>query len=161
MEITIIDQQKKVPLKLSSLRKIVKTILHKEGIVHASLSFVFVTHQKIRALNRKYLHHDYATDTIAFDNQERDSKTVRYPSRRKKAKSIAGDIVISTDAVLRCAPLYGVSLQQELVLYMIHGLLHLMGFNDHHAQEIEKMRKKEKEILAFLGRRINGTITTK
>ena len=67
MDITIQDHQKKVRLNSFQIIKITKAILRHEQIGQATLSIVFVSHQKIRALNKQYLKRDHVTDVLAFD----------------------------------------------------------------------------------------------
>lgn len=144
MEIAFENLQKKVSLNPPQILKIAKTILLHEGVEKASLSIVFVTRQRIKALNKKFLHRDYVTDVLAFDSSE-----------GGRAKQIAGDIIISTDAVLKNAKVYETTPVRELALYVIHGILHLLGFDDHKPQDIKRMRKKEQELLEYLGAKIN------
>ena len=67
MDITIQDHQKKVRLNSLKITKLTKSILRHEGVSQATLSIVFVSHQKIRALNRQYLKRNHVTDVLAFD----------------------------------------------------------------------------------------------
>lgn len=71
-----------------------------------------------------------------------------------------GDIVISTDAVIKNARIYKTTHPQELMLYVVHGILHLLGYDDHAEKDIRRMRKKESELMGLLSQRINRTITT-
>jgi len=146
MEIAVENQQKKLRLKSTQISKIAKTILHREGVKKANLSIVFVTSQKIRNLNKEYLGRSYATDVLAFDLSERGSKTLQ------------GDIIISTDAVIKNARLFNIDQSEELSLYVIHGILHLLGFDDHRQIDIKKMRKKEEEMLKYLGTQARRTL---
>ena len=61
--------------------------------------------------------------------------------------SIAGEIFISVDAACKNAPLYNMTVQRELVLYLIHGILHLLGYDDHGPKQIKRMRQREEQIL--------------
>ena len=151
MEIQIRDHQKKLQLNPAQIKKIVRIILQHEEINDAELSFVFVTHQKISAFNKKYLKRNYATDVLAFES-------LGWQGEERNNKNLAGDIMISTDAVLKNHKLYGMSLAQELSLYVIHGILHLIGFDDHSKKDITKMRKKEDELMRVLGKMINPVI---
>jgi len=151
MEITFKDHQKKVPLNSSQIIKITKLILRHEGVQKATLSIVFVSHQKIKALNKRYLHRNHATDVLAFDLSEklsRNKKIIRKP------KEVTGDIIISTDAALKNIKRFNTALTRELALYIVHGILHLLGYDDHRAVDIKKIRKKEQEILGYLGTKI-------
>lgn len=96
----------------------------------------------MRTLNKKYLRHDYTTDVLTFDWKQQDSGFI-----------IDGEIVISAQAAKRNALDYQASVHDEILLYMIHGILHLRGFDDHRPKDIKKMRAKEDELMGLLGLR--------
>ena len=146
-EVTFADHQKKVQLNSLKILKITKAILHYESVDQAILSVVFVTHQKIKAFNEEYLKRNYVTDVLAFDL----SDTVL---SKRKTKGVIGDIIISTDAALKNVSMYQTTLSEELSLYIVHGILHLCGYDDHKSSDIQRMRKKEKKIVFFLGTKI-------
>ena len=106
------------------------------------LTFLFVTHQRLRALNRKFLNRNYATDVLAFAGKG------LYPLVPKK--QLIGDIIISVDAAKENAKRFETSFEYEIVLYMIHGILHLLGFNDHNQRDIKRMRSEEKRLFKCL-----------
>ncbi len=133
--------QKKVPVKLGHIGRIVRTILMREGVRDASLNIIFVSSRKIRSLNRQYLRRDYVTDVLAFDSSD-----------DTRPGQVSGDIAICVDMALRNAKAYQTSLDRELVLYVAHGILHLLGFDDHKPADIRKMRRKEAEVLRYLGK---------
>ena len=130
-------------------------VLHHEGIDCADLSVTFVTRQRMRSLNKKYLRRDYGTDVLAFELEN------PVPIRNKavrKGKMITGEIIISTDAVLQNARIYSTSLAREAVLYVVHGILHLLGYDDHKQGKIKKMRNKEQVLIDYLGAKINKCV---
>ena len=143
MEIRIEDQQKTIPLKPAVLRKIVQKILRHEKISRAALSFVFVTDQKMRAFNKKYLGRDHTTDVLAFDlKEDRPVGT--------KARSLEGDIIISATTACKNAKAFKTFPQHEITLYIAHGILHLLGYDDHSPKDIKKIRAKEQELMALV-----------
>lgn len=152
MQIEVLNHQKKIPLNLKQIKTIITAILKSERIPAANLSFVFVTRQKITALNKKFLHRNHATDVLAFDLYEENFPVQR--PRRRRVNFLAGDIVISVDAALKAAKEYKTTPQRELALYMVHGVLHLRGYDDHSARKRKVMRKKEEELLGRLGKTI-------
>ena len=89
-----------------------------------------------------------ATDVLAFDLA--DNVLAQRPSR--KIKKLSGEIVISTDTVSRHAKVFAITPQRELTLCVIHGILHLLGYDDHRAIDVARMRRKENELLDFLSR---------
>lgn len=92
----------------------------------------------MRALNKKYLRHDYATDVLTFDWKQQDSGVI-----------LDGEIIISTQTAKRNALDYRASAEDEILLCMIHGILHLCGFDDHSPADIKKMRAKENELMGL------------
>ena len=97
------------------------------------LVFVFCSDQYLLEINREYLHHDYFTDIITFNyNQE---------------NVVSGDIFISLDTVGVNAEEYQVSFLNELHRVMIHGILHLIGFDDKTDDQKKIMREKENDAL--------------
>ena len=95
------------------------------------LSIVFVGTKRMRAINKKYLGHDYATDVLAFDF----------------GKSRQGEIIICPHIAAAYAKAHQTSTENEIILYVIHGILHLAGFDDHKPKDTLQMRRMEKELL--------------
>ena len=100
------------------------------------IGYMFVDDEKILEVNREYLGHDYYTDIITFDYDERDV--------------LNGDIVISVDTVRSNAEQFGKSFDDELHRVIIHGILHLCGINDKGPGERELMEAAEDRALALL-----------
>ena len=107
--------------------------VEKEKRTLKDLNFIFTTNEYLLDINRKYLNHNYYTDVITFDYTE--------------SGAIAGDIYISIDQVRLNARDYDVEFKQELSRVIIHGVLHLLGFNDQSAEEKRRMRTMEDEAL--------------
>ena len=112
------------------------SISKNEGKDIGSLNFLFVDDKEMLKYNKKYLQHESYTDIITFDN-----------SLNNK---IAGDIVISLERVNENAKYYQVSYNYELERVMVHGLLHLLGYNDKNKEEKIIIRKKENYYLKNL-----------
>ena len=151
MDITLKDHQKKVRLNSPQILTVIRAILRHENVNAAILSIVFVSHQKIRALNKKYLKRNYVTDVLAFDLKDNE-----FP--KQMSKTLTGDIIISTDAALKNVNTFQTTLSQELVLYIVHGILHLLGYDDHKPADVKRMRRKEQDILKSLGKKINTIV---
>ena len=100
------------------------------------LVYIFCSDEEILRMNREYLKHDYYTDIITFDYSEKDV--------------ISGDIFISLDTVKSNANQFLTDYSEELYRVMIHGILHLCGFNDKTPEEATLMRKQEDEALSHL-----------
>lgn len=100
------------------------------------ISVIFCSDNYILDINIKYLGHDYFTDIITFDYCE--------------GKTLSGDLFISIDSVRENASFYGVDFDDELNRVIVHGLLHLIGYDDHTEEDIATMRAKENYYLGFL-----------
>ena len=148
MTINVANLQKKVSLNPQRVQKIITTILRREGLKKTSLSVAFVTAQKIRALNQKFLKHSYPTDVLAFDLTEPFLLKSRFLFGKRKLSQ--WEIIISTDAAIQNAKRFKTSVREEMTLYVIHGLLHLLGYDDHRSKDVERIRTKEQELLNFL-----------
>ena len=152
MKITFKDHQKKVRLNSLQILTVTKAILHHENVHHATLSIVFVSYQKIRAFNKRYLKRNHVTDVLAFDLND-------HVLSKRTPKTLTGDIIISTDAALKNVNAFQTTLSYELVLYIAHGILHLLGYDDHKPADVKRMRRKEKEILSCLGKKIDAVVS--
>lgn len=119
----------------STLKWVVKSI-DLMGFKPGCLSFVFCDDSYIRKINKLYLKHDYFTDVISFDHSN--------------GKLINGDIFVSIDTVKKNALEYHVTFKEELFRVIIHGVLHLCGFNDVTNKEKSIMRDKENNLLKLI-----------
>lgn len=98
--------------------------------------------ETITRMNTDYLGHDTATDVLAFDLHSESPVIPDSP--------VYGEIYVSIDAALEAAQIYGTSPAYELVLYIVHGILHLVGYGDHEEPERAAMRSAEQSILESL-----------
>jgi probable rRNA maturation factor len=138
MKIAIASPQETVPIDRKALRHVVQTVLEGEGVADAEISLAFVDNATIHQLNKRYLNHDEPTDILTFPLSE--------PNSRK----LAGELVIGAEVALAQAQSRGHDVQAELALYVIHGLLHLGGFDDKSAEDVAAMRERERYYLARL-----------
>lgn len=106
------------------------------GFAIGELSFIFCSDEYLKKINIKYLNHDFFTDVITFDYS--------------KDKLLFGDVYVSTDRVKENAETYNSSFNKELFRVMIHGVLHLCGFNDKTKKEKTLIRSKENEALSTI-----------
>ena len=134
-----LEIKKKIPsLSAVRVRRFTQGVLRKLGKSHMDLSLVLTNDREIRRFNRKYLHHDRPTDVLAFNLKE------GLPISKRK---ILGDIMISTERAKIYAKRFENTFWDEVKLYIVHGILHLLGYDDHKARDRVRMRRKEKEIL--------------
>ena len=100
-----------------------------EGCYIGRLDYFFIDDNSQRQINSEFLEHDYNTDVITFDYS--------------KGKSLYGEVYIAIETVKRNSLNYKTIFRQEYLRVMIHGLLHLIGYNDKTEQEAKEMRMKE------------------
>jgi rRNA maturation RNase YbeY len=111
----------------------IKYIVNDSEFELEELSYVFCTDDFLLAMNKEHLNHDYYTDIITFNYN------VDF--------SLSGDLFISYDRIVDNANVLGVSVFDELSRVMIHGVLHLLGYNDKSDKEQEEMTRLENECL--------------
>ena len=119
-------------------------ILSASGCPDAELSVLIVDDVRIRELNRDYLQRDNATNVISFAIQEAGQAGIQ--------PSLLGDVVISADTAARDAGEAGCSVDSELCFLLLHGTLHLLGY-DHErgtAEEAERMEARERELFTLI-----------
>lgn len=114
---------------------IAETIGQEEKLL-GEIAYVFCSDDYLLSLNKEYLNHDTLTDIITFNYCE--------------GNQIHGDIFISIERVKENAVIYNTTFEKELHRVMIHGILHLLGYNDKTAKEKELMRTKENFYLTLL-----------
>jgi probable rRNA maturation factor len=135
--ITIIikNLQNKIPVRASKIRRTVSEVISAEGLAKkGEVNVSFITDTRIKKLNSRFHGRETATDVLAFDlsrNQE----------------ELIADIYISADTALKNSRIFSAHPERELLLYVIHGLLHLAGYDDHKARDVKAMRRKEEFYL--------------
>ncbi|MDI6736065.1 MAG: rRNA maturation RNase YbeY [bacterium] len=144
-------QSNKKKLKINQLRQIIKDTLKYEGVRDGELSVVLGEDALLRRLNKEYRGIDKPTDVLTFDLGQicRTCQTRRTGLTGPTQK--LGEIIISLDAVNRQAEEYNHSFEKELTILLIHGLLHLLGY-DHSPDNLpqEQMAILTNKILAQL-----------
>jgi len=120
MKIWIRNRQKHTPLNLREIRRVVQRILTELGLLEAELSLLFVNDLQIQALNRQYLRQDKPTNVLAFPMREGEFPTLH--------PHLLGDLVISVETARRQSNRFGLSQMEMVILLMVHGVLHLIGY---------------------------------
>ncbi len=117
-----------------SVRRWLKFVAESEIRKIGNVSIIFCSDNYILDINLKYLQHDYFTDIITFNYNEGDY--------------ISGDLFISVDSVKENSVMYGTEFIDELHRVIVHGILHLIGYDDHSEEDQKLMRSKEDYYLA-------------
>jgi probable rRNA maturation factor len=138
--LTVRNCQRKHPLNTRLLRRVVQALLEDHLTQEDyDLGVYFIGAGEITRLNEQFLRHQGPTDVIAFDYAE--------PG---KSSALHGEIFVCVDEALIQAPHFHVSWQTELVRYVIHGVLHLRGFDDHVTEARRRMKSVEGQLLRRL-----------
>lgn len=148
MAVLFQTQVRAVQFDEARLRRLAQAVLCDVGESSAELGLSFVGDRRMRRLNREFRHKDRTTDVLAFATRE-----ARLPHATRLAAGLLGDIVISIPTAMRQARDEERSLDQEIAVLLIHGILHLCGY-DHERSEAEarRMQRRERTVLTGLGR---------
>ena len=138
INVEVTNRQSALSVDAAHLQEAVVTVLQGESVQAATVSLAIVDDRTIHRLNQRYLQHDYPTDVLSFlldDNP----------------LSLEGEVIVSAETACRVADSFAWSPGRELLLYVIHGTLHLVGYDDHDPIERRRMRSREREYLVQLG----------
>ena len=145
-QIEIQNSQTQLAIDESQLESAISFLLQSEQVTRAEISLAIVDNPTIRQLNQQYLAHDYDTDVLSFlldcDTALDSTKT----EFRGAGKQIEGEVIVSAEMAVAMSAEYDWSAEQELLLYVIHGLLHLCGYDDLTEEELRIMRQREQQI---------------
>ncbi len=133
-----ISNEHDFPLDEGRLKKAVRAVLKDAGYENGEISIAIVGGAEMLALNRKYLNHDYPTDVLSFVLDEEEGR-------------LDGEIIASSDYALIEAEIYNWTAEDEILLYVIHGSLHLVGHDDLEPARKQKMRGAERHYLGLFG----------
>jgi len=122
-----------LPIKVGRLKQLADFVLKKEGVRDGYISIALVDDQRIKEINRVYAKIEKPTDVLSFDLSEKDY--------------FIGDIIISVETAQRKAKEVDWSLEKEVGLYLVHGILHLVGYDDQKKKDYLRMKKREEEIV--------------
>jgi probable rRNA maturation factor len=146
--VQITKKFKNIDIRLPRLKKLVEVICNRFKLSKTTISIAIVDDTQIRKVNKQFLNYDNPTDCLSFNLSDNDTNSV---------KSLYGEhsrtieLVVNGEMAVRQANLRGHSGEAELALYITHGLLHNLGFDDSTQKQAEKMHNTENEILQQLG----------
>ena len=137
MQITLRNLQKKVPVQTEKIKKLILKVLKGEKVkASGRINICFVDNPQIKKFNAKFLKTNSSTDVLAFNLSDKKEKDI-----------ILADIMVSAQAALKQAANFKTTPDYELSLYVVHGILHILGFGDHTLSQIKLMRKKESQYV--------------
>ncbi len=144
---------KDIDINLPKLKKLVKAVCSRFKLSKATINIAIAADSQIRKLNKQFLNRSSTTDCLSFDLSGDDKKSgcrgeTAGPGKRTPRLF---EIVVNAEKAVKQAGLRGHSGEAELALYITHGLLHNLGFDDSKQRAAKKMHKTEDEILQQLG----------
>jgi len=143
MEILIKNQQKIIKINQEKTKgKIKKVLQHLKVDEKTEISVLFTDDNFIRSLNNRYRGIDKPTDVLSFSLQEGAVKSPEIESNK-----LLGDIIISVEIAQKQADNLNHSIEKELTVLLIHGLLHLTGYDHEEDKDYKIMREKESKML--------------
>jgi len=146
-KIEITDLQDHVRLDKKLILRVVRRVIKEEGRSAKSLSIVLTDNRHIRDLSNEYLGRDAPTDVISFPLEDLD-----WPGGYASNNGgINGEIIASAERALEQAKAIHGNPEAELLLYLVHGLLHLIGYDDRTPQDAKRMHAREDALLAEFG----------
>jgi probable rRNA maturation factor len=152
-----VDERYEGMVDAGALHSLAIRVLRAEGRVGPlELGVVVTTDDEVLALNRQYLGHDYKTDVISFGMEDEEPEVAFLtPAERPP---YLGDVVISYDRAAEQAPEYGHSTEQEVATLLVHGVLHLLGWDDADEESRVRMHARQDSLLriANFGFRIDS-----
>jgi probable rRNA maturation factor len=132
ISVTITNRQKTLSLDRKRMRGAVQAILRDAEITNAQIGIAVVDDAAIAKLHGEFLNDPEPTDVLSF-------------MLERSPDGLEGEVVVSADTAQNCAHVYGCAAEDELILYVIHGALHLVGYDDATPRNRAVMRKKERE----------------
>ena len=142
IQVDVSNQQASHTIDEGLVAAAVRTVLAGEGITRATISVAIVDDPTIHELNRTYLNHDYPTDVLSFRLNE-------------ETADLDGELIVSAETAANQAEQYGWTMADELLLYLVHGTLHLVGYEDEDAASQSQMRNRERHFLKQFGREVH------
>jgi probable rRNA maturation factor len=158
MNIVIANRQQARKIDPRLLRKIAEALLVDLEIEEAELGINLVAAREMTLLNETFLQHEGPTDVITFDYTD-DGRAARPREAKTRTRGRAaraplhGEIFICTDEAISQSKQFKTTWQSEIVRYLVHGVLHLLGHDDHLAAARRKMKREENRRLAGLSKK--------
>ena len=151
IRIEIANRQTDIAISTPHLEEVSRFVLKDEQVTGAEISLAIVDSESMQTLNREHLDHDYDTDVLSFLLECVASSSGENPDRRGFGKFVEGEVIACAGMAARTAGQFGWSPQTELELYVVHGLLHILGYDDLSPEEQLLMRQRESEIMLHFG----------
>ena len=159
MNVVIVNRQRTWKLNSRMLRKITAELLVELEVGKAELGINLVAATEMTVLNEDFLRHEGPTDVITFDYAEARAARPREAKTRTRGRAarapLSGEIFICLDEAVAQAKKYKTTWQSEIVRYVIHGILHLLGHDDSRVAARRRMKREENRLLRRLSQRFS------
>jgi probable rRNA maturation factor len=163
MDIAIANRQRTKKINQRLLKQICRALLAELKLEKADIGICLVGESEITLLNETFLHHAGPTDVIAFDYHGNTNPGGQRSVAAQKSRALTkpcppgihGEIFICMDEAIRQARQFGATWQSEIVRYLVHGVLHLLGHDDIRAAARRKMKREENRLLREISRRFS------
>jgi probable rRNA maturation factor len=133
-EISLTNEQSRHAVDEARLIDAARAVMQDSEFSSAAISLAVVDDDTIQELNRRHLDHDYATDVLSFVLED-------------DGRHLEGEVILSADTAAAAALEVGTSAEHEQLLYVVHGMLHLVGYRDKSDEEAREMRAAEDRYL--------------
>jgi len=137
-----VDERVQAEIDSKQLERLASAVMERESLPPGELSILITDDTTVRRLNREYAGDDEPTDVLAFSLRE--GEEFASPDGVLRL----GDVIISYPTALRQAVEAGRPVEAEIDHLLVHGVLHLLGYDHAEAEEEERMRRREQELLA-------------
>lgn len=134
----VLNRQDRLAVNKKKIVAVLEKLLADEGVFRGKMEIVVVDDPTIHELNVRFLNHDYPTDVLSFVLEANWNKHY-----------LEGNVIVSADTAIDRAEEFKLTPEEELLLYIIHGTLHLVGYDDHNPNEEPEMREREQFYLNF------------
>ena len=147
MSLTILNRQRTKKINPRFLKQVVAELFAELTITEAELGILLVSAKTMARVNWQFLQHTGSTDVITFDHRD-----FQFPISNRQLK-IHGELFICVDEAVKQAKDFGTNWQSEVVRYVVHGVLHLLGYDDLKPDLRRTMKREENRLVRHLTKR--------
>ncbi|MEC8336952.1 MAG: rRNA maturation RNase YbeY [Planctomycetota bacterium] len=148
-KVNVSNQNPRAKVDQERLKQGIQLVLRDYEVKRAVIGLAIVTDDTIQKMNKRFLDHDYATDVLSFPLSDSEHET----------DVLEGEIAISFDTAQKRSGEFGWGTENELLLYAVHGALHLVGLSDQTREERTLMRRAEQKILSQMNITVPQTLS--
>lgn len=143
IRVNINNQQDVIEIDQQLVVDAIRRVLAAHGVTTAEVSVAVVNDARIHTINRVHLNHDYPTDVLSF-------------VYNTSANAVDGELLVSAETARRACAEHGMAAHDELLLYVVHGTLHLVGYDDQTDDARRIMHAQERAVLQQMGITLPG-----